>query len=69
MDFSSSNFVRHQWNSYYLTLNLFTLANLKRYGLEGGESMLPALDSLFSVASKGKVTVSFPHNFNLNQRS
>jgi len=26
--------------------------NLKRYGLEGGESMLPALDTLFEVASK-----------------
>jgi len=28
--------------------------NLKRYGLEGAESMLPALDSLFSVASRGR---------------
>lgn len=27
--------------------------NLKRYGLEGGESMLPALDNLFRVASLG----------------
>ena len=27
--------------------------NLKRYGLEGGESMLPALDALFEAASKG----------------
>jgi probable 2-oxoglutarate dehydrogenase E1 component DHKTD1 len=27
--------------------------NLKRYGLEGGESMIPALDSLFSVAARG----------------
>jgi probable 2-oxoglutarate dehydrogenase E1 component DHKTD1 len=27
--------------------------NLKRYGLEGGESMLPALDTLFGVASRG----------------
>lgn len=27
--------------------------NLKRYGLEGGESMLPALDSLFHIAAKG----------------
>ena len=26
--------------------------NLKRYGLEGGESMLPALDTLFNVASQ-----------------
>jgi probable 2-oxoglutarate dehydrogenase E1 component DHKTD1 len=31
---------------------------LKRYGLEGGESMIPALDTLFSVAASGKrVTV------------
>jgi probable 2-oxoglutarate dehydrogenase E1 component DHKTD1 len=29
--------------------------NLKRYGLEGGESMLPALDALFSVASQSIV--------------
>jgi probable 2-oxoglutarate dehydrogenase E1 component DHKTD1 len=28
--------------------------NLKRYGLEGAESMLPALDSLFRMASDGK---------------
>jgi probable 2-oxoglutarate dehydrogenase E1 component DHKTD1 len=27
--------------------------NLKRYGLEGGESMLPALDALFKVAANG----------------
>ena len=27
--------------------------NLKRYGLEGGESMITALDTLFSVAAKG----------------
>ena len=27
--------------------------NLKRYGLEGGESMLPALDALFSSSAKG----------------
>ena len=27
--------------------------NLKRYGLEGGESMIPALDTLFSVAARG----------------
>jgi probable 2-oxoglutarate dehydrogenase E1 component DHKTD1 len=27
--------------------------NLKRYGLEGGESMIPALDSLFSIAARG----------------
>ena len=26
--------------------------NLKRYGLEGGESLLPALDTLFSVAAQ-----------------
>ena len=27
--------------------------NLKRYGLEGGESMIPAIDTLFSVAAQG----------------
>jgi len=27
--------------------------NLKRYGLEGGESMIPAIDWLFSVATQG----------------
>jgi hypothetical protein len=27
--------------------------NLKRYGLEGGESMIPALNTLFSVAARG----------------
>lgn len=27
--------------------------NLKRYGLEGGESMIPAMDALFSVAAQG----------------
>jgi 2-oxoglutarate dehydrogenase complex dehydrogenase (E1) component-like enzyme len=27
--------------------------NLKRYGLEGGESMIPSLDTLFSVAARG----------------
>ena len=27
--------------------------NLKRYGLEGGESMLPALDALFASAARG----------------
>lgn len=27
--------------------------NLKRYGLEGGESMLPALDALFAAAARG----------------
>jgi probable 2-oxoglutarate dehydrogenase E1 component DHKTD1 len=27
--------------------------NLKRYGLEGGESMIPALDTLFAVAARG----------------
>ena len=31
--------------------------NLKRYGLEGGESMLPALDTLFRVASLGAYQV------------
>lgn len=31
--------------------------NLKRYGLEGGESMLPALDALFRAASLGVYSV------------
>ena len=30
--------------------------NLKRYGLEGGESLLPALDTLFSVAARGTLS-------------
>jgi probable 2-oxoglutarate dehydrogenase E1 component DHKTD1 len=29
--------------------------NLKRYGLEGGESMLPALDTLFQAAADGTI--------------
>ncbi|KAG5335307.1 hypothetical protein C0989_001492 [Termitomyces sp. Mn162] len=43
--------------------------NLKRYGLEGGESMLPALDSLFSSASHGgiqHVILGMPHRGRLN---
>ncbi|PPQ70860.1 hypothetical protein CVT26_014083 [Gymnopilus dilepis] len=35
--------------------------NLKRYGLEGGESMLPALDSLFSASA-----IAMPHRGRLN---
>ncbi|KAG1828499.1 thiamine diphosphate-binding protein [Suillus variegatus] len=43
--------------------------NLKRYGLEGGESMLPALDALFEAASKAGMTqliVAMPHRGRLN---
>ncbi|KAJ3715573.1 Transketolase, pyrimidine binding domain-containing protein [Lentinula guzmanii] len=43
--------------------------NLKRYALEGGESMLPALDSLFSSAAKDSVShiiVGMPHRGRLN---
>ncbi|EJC99190.1 dehydrogenase E1 and transketolase domain-containing protein 1 [Fomitiporia mediterranea MF3/22] len=43
--------------------------NLKRYGLEGGESMLPAIDTLFSVASKAGVehiVLAMPHRGRLN---
>ncbi|KAJ7599589.1 thiamine diphosphate-binding protein [Mycena floridula] len=43
--------------------------NLKRYGLEGGESMLPALDSLFSVAAQDSIShiiVAMPHRGRLN---
>ena len=32
--------------------------NLKRYGLEGGESMLPALDALFSSSAQGWLSCS-----------
>ncbi|KAJ7781815.1 thiamine diphosphate-binding protein [Mycena maculata] len=43
--------------------------NLKRYGLEGGESMLPALDSLFSAAAHAGVSsiiLGMPHRGRLN---
>ncbi|KAK2467971.1 hypothetical protein APHAL10511_000266 [Amanita phalloides] len=43
--------------------------NLKRYGLEGGESMIPALDSLFAVASQSGVqhiVLAMPHRGRLN---
>ncbi|KAJ3768507.1 dehydrogenase E1 and transketolase domain-containing protein 1 [Lentinula raphanica] len=43
--------------------------NLKRYALEGGESMLPALDSLFASAAQGFVShiiVGMPHRGRLN---
>ncbi|KAG5644201.1 hypothetical protein DXG03_008864 [Asterophora parasitica] len=43
--------------------------NLKRYGLEGGESMIPALDSLFSSASEGgiqHIILGMPHRGRLN---
>ncbi|KAF7299554.1 2-oxoglutarate dehydrogenase E1 component mitochondrial [Mycena chlorophos] len=43
--------------------------NLKRYGLEGGESMLPALDSLFSAAARAglsSIIIGMPHRGRLN---
>ncbi|KAJ7695948.1 dehydrogenase E1 and transketolase domain-containing protein 1 [Mycena rosella] len=43
--------------------------NLKRYGLEGGESMLPALDSLFSAAAQAGISsiiIGMPHRGRLN---
>ncbi|KAI0353832.1 dehydrogenase E1 and transketolase domain-containing protein 1 [Trametes cingulata] len=43
--------------------------NLKRYGLEGGESMLPALDALFKSAAEAGVEhiiVGMPHRGRLN---
>ncbi|KAF5342572.1 hypothetical protein D9611_001560 [Ephemerocybe angulata] len=43
--------------------------NLKRYGLEGGESMLPALDSLFGAAAQRGVRhtiLAMPHRGRLN---
>ncbi|KAH9959953.1 dehydrogenase E1 and transketolase domain-containing protein 1 [Russula dissimulans] len=43
--------------------------NLKRYGLEGGESMIPALDTLFSHATRAGVqhiVLAMPHRGRLN---
>ncbi|OCH85266.1 dehydrogenase E1 and transketolase domain-containing protein 1, partial [Obba rivulosa] len=43
--------------------------NVKRYGLEGGESMLPALDALFSSAAQSgveHVVLAMPHRGRLN---
>ncbi|KXN83086.1 putative 2-oxoglutarate dehydrogenase E1 component DHKTD1, mitochondrial, partial [Leucoagaricus sp. SymC.cos] len=43
--------------------------NLKRYGLEGGESMIPALDTLFSSAAQGgiqHIVLAMPHRGRLN---
>ncbi|KAI0029023.1 dehydrogenase E1 and transketolase domain-containing protein 1 [Vararia minispora EC-137] len=43
--------------------------NLKRYGLEGGESMIPALDTLFDQAARAGVqhiTLGMPHRGRLN---
>lgn len=43
--------------------------NLKRYGLEGGESMLPALDALFRISSQAGVEhliLGMPHRGRLN---
>ncbi|KAI0719660.1 dehydrogenase E1 and transketolase domain-containing protein 1 [Fomitopsis betulina] len=43
--------------------------NLKRYGLEGGESMLPALDALFASAAWAgveNIVLGMPHRGRLN---
>ncbi|KAF8554951.1 thiamine diphosphate-binding protein [Imleria badia] len=43
--------------------------NLKRYGLEGGESMLPVLDTLFAAAARADTThiiLPMPHRGQLN---
>ncbi|EIM89258.1 dehydrogenase E1 and transketolase domain-containing protein 1 [Stereum hirsutum FP-91666 SS1] len=43
--------------------------NLKRYGLEGGESMIPALDTLFQVSAQAGVehiVLGMPHRGRLN---
>ncbi|KAJ3558642.1 hypothetical protein NM688_g804 [Phlebia brevispora] len=43
--------------------------NLKRYGLEGGESMLPILDTLFRASAQAGITnivLSMPHRGRLN---
>jgi len=36
-------------------------SDTQQYGLEGGESMLPALDSLFSAASQGTTLLTRIH--------
>lgn len=36
------------------------LGNVKRYGLEGAESMLPCIDRLFERASEGEYSFSIP---------
>lgn len=41
--------------------------NLKRYGLEGGESMIPALDTLFQVAAQGRYHTSNGPNSSADQ--
>ncbi|THH09666.1 hypothetical protein EW145_g1851 [Phellinidium pouzarii] len=58
--------VRSEVFDQYLQLKF---PNLKRYGLEGGESMLPALDTLFSVASRADIehiVLAMPHRGRLN---
>ncbi|KAF8137705.1 thiamine diphosphate-binding protein [Boletus edulis] len=43
--------------------------NVKRYGLEGAESMLPALDALFAAAAQADMThiiLAMPHRGRLN---
>ncbi len=43
--------------------------NLKRYGLEGGESMIPALHALFEAAAAAKldhIVLAMPHRGRLN---
>jgi probable 2-oxoglutarate dehydrogenase E1 component DHKTD1 len=44
-----------------LTSHTLLNVNAIQYGLEGGESMLPALDSLFSAASQGTITLPSLH--------
>ena len=46
-----------------VTLPSHTFLNVIQYGLEGGESMLPALDSLFSAASQGTITLPSHHTY------
>jgi probable 2-oxoglutarate dehydrogenase E1 component DHKTD1 len=43
--------------------------NLKRYGLEGGESMIPALNALFEISAKAgveQIVMGMPHRGRLN---
>lgn len=39
----------------YYDMRLLSFLLCRQYGLEGGESMLPALDALFAAASRGRL--------------
>ncbi|EJD52834.1 dehydrogenase E1 and transketolase domain-containing protein 1 [Auricularia subglabra TFB-10046 SS5] len=62
----------HQLLAHSETLDQFLqlkFPNTKRYGLEGAESMIPALDALFEIASSAgteHVVLGMPHRGRLN---